>query len=165
MARASSSSSGSTTSTSFNGWPDFTTPSMRYKSKTLVVNELHEGLFTIDGAFNREQCRGIIDACKGKLVATNPGNRPPRRGEAFRNNERLLVRDEALAQVGIPVGHDDTLIASTETLVYYYYYYYYNNNNYNYNNYTNNNSSSNPSSSQAVHVGVPSALTIHYHPV
>lgn len=79
-------------------WPDVTSRQHLYKATTLEVHELAEGLFTIANAFSRSECEFVLQSCQDKLVPTNPGNRPPRKGEAFRNNDRFLIHDEDFAQ-------------------------------------------------------------------
>lgn len=82
------------------GGASFALPALNkaaYRGKSLPLKELYEGLFLIDNAFTVEECRGMIAAVEatGQIVSTNPRNLPPRKGHAFRNNERFLVRGMA----------------------------------------------------------------------
>jgi hypothetical protein len=76
----------------FAGWPELAKAA--YRGQQLQLNELHDGLFLLEDAFTTEECRAMIAAVEatGQMVSTNPRNLPPRKGHAFRNNERFLVR-------------------------------------------------------------------------
>ncbi len=79
----------------FAGWPALA--KAEYRGQELALQELHDGLFLLPDAFSVEECRAMIAAVEatGKMVSTNPRNMPPRKGHAFRNNERFLVRASA----------------------------------------------------------------------
>lgn len=76
----------------FQGWPALAKAA--YRGQQLRLEELYDGLLLIPEAFNVDECREMIRAVEatGELVSTNPRNLPPRKGHAFRNNERYLVR-------------------------------------------------------------------------
>ena len=76
----------------FQGWPALAKAA--YRGQQLRLEELYDGLLLIPEAFDVDECREMIRAVEatGELVSTNPRNLPPRKGHAFRNNERYLVR-------------------------------------------------------------------------
>jgi hypothetical protein len=53
----------------------------------------------MEEALTKEQCRAIRDGARSLLVPTNPRNLPPKKGEAFRNNERASIEDSGFAEV------------------------------------------------------------------
>jgi hypothetical protein len=82
----------------FQGWPALTKAA--YRGQQLRLEELYDGLFLIPDALSVDECRQMIAAVEatGELTSTNPRNLPPRKGHAFRNNERYLVGRLALAR-------------------------------------------------------------------
>ena len=54
------------------------------------VDELIPGVLVCDDVFSRDECQMLVQCCKDFLEATNKNNAPPKKGEAFRNNERYL---------------------------------------------------------------------------
>ena len=68
--------------------------------RALAVEELDEGLFIVDNVLTAQECRALIAAAEPLLEPTNPHNRPPPRGYAFRNNDRcggVGVKETCLA--------------------------------------------------------------------
>ena len=48
------------------------------------------GVLVCDDIFTRNECQLLVQCCKEYLDPTNKNNAPPKKGEAFRNNERYL---------------------------------------------------------------------------
>ena len=72
----------------FQGWPKLQLKTGA-PSRPLEVQELGDGLFVMDNAFYASECQEIIKAAEAMgMIPTNPHNRAPGKGEAFRNNER-----------------------------------------------------------------------------
>lgn len=67
------------------------------KRGTPELVELGEGVFCADGVLSENEIKLLCEATRGLLEPTNPRNLPPKRGMAFRNNDRLLQRDEDFA--------------------------------------------------------------------
>jgi hypothetical protein len=86
------SAGGGGSSSGFAGWPALA--KAEYRGQQLELQELYDGLFLLPDAFSLDECRAMIVAVEamGEMVSTNPRNLPPRKGHAFRNNERFLVR-------------------------------------------------------------------------
>lgn len=57
------------------------------------LQELHPGVFVLDDIFSAAECEQLRNACGPFLESVNPKNSPPKKGEAFRNNERFLSED------------------------------------------------------------------------
>lgn len=64
-----------------------------------IMLVIWQGLFVVDDVLSSSQCQAICDAARELVLPTNPRNLPPPKGEAFRNNERLLINDETFATV------------------------------------------------------------------
>ena len=54
------------------------------------IEELIPGVLVCDDVFSQEECKILVQSCKGFLEPTNKNNARPKKGEAFRNNERYL---------------------------------------------------------------------------
>ena len=61
------------------------------KPSVFEIQELGAGLYVIDDVLTPEECRCITDQARPLVKSTNPSNLPPKKGEAFRNNERFQV--------------------------------------------------------------------------
>ena len=53
--------------------------------------ELIPGVLICDDVFTRNECQLLVQSCKEYLDPTNKNNAPPKKGEAFRNNERYFL--------------------------------------------------------------------------
>ncbi len=100
-------SSSASASPPFPGWPALVPSAHGSKGgigkpwsyrPPLELSELGPGLFVVPRVFSMEQCRRMVAAAEALgMTPTNPRNLAPPKGHAFRNNERLLVRDTAFA--------------------------------------------------------------------
>ena len=54
------------------------------------IDELIPGVLICDDIFSQSECQMLVQSCKQFLEPTNKNNAPPKKGEAFRNNERYL---------------------------------------------------------------------------
>ena len=58
------------------------------------VQELCPGVLIVDDVFSEKECQLLRQASSPFLSPTNPKNTPPKKGEAFRNNERFKSQCE-----------------------------------------------------------------------
>ena len=54
------------------------------------VEELMPGVLVCDEVFSETECKILVQSCKEFFEPTNKNNARPKKGEAFRNNERYL---------------------------------------------------------------------------
>lgn len=78
-------------STSGFRYPSIDFPSLPKKDVfAYKFEEIIPGVLVCDDVFSRNECQLLIQSCKDYLEPTNKNNAPPKKGEAFRNNERYL---------------------------------------------------------------------------
>ena len=84
------STSASSSSSSFH-YPDLKFSTLpRRDPFAYRLEEVCPGVLVVDDILTNEECTQLRNACSSYLQPTNPKNSPPKKGEAFRNNERFL---------------------------------------------------------------------------
>eukprot|EP00668_Euglena_longa_P012097 GGOE01014524.1.p1 GENE.GGOE01014524.1~~GGOE01014524.1.p1 ORF type:complete len:253 (+),score=41.99 GGOE01014524.1:48-761(+) len=68
------------------------------KPTKLPLTELGPGLYLIDNVLTLDECHALIQQARPLMEPTNPGNKPPKKGQAFRNNHRCEVTDPNFAK-------------------------------------------------------------------
>lgn len=84
-------------STSGFRYPNINFPSFPRNNDVFAykVEELIPGVLICDDIFSQAECQMLVRSCQEFLEPTNKNNAPPKKGEAFRNNDRYLHPNQA----------------------------------------------------------------------